>query len=148
MAAEQFGNGDNMTGMAESTHHQKLKPGSARNFGLVFASAFAVIGLWPLLYGDGPRLWFSVAAVAFFVAALAIPKALAPLNLLWFRFGLLLGRIVSPIIMSLVFALAVVPTGLILRLLGKDILDLKIDPDRDTYWERRTSAPGSMTNQY
>ena len=137
-----------MTGLAESTNHQKLKPGSDRSFGLVFATAFAVICLWPLIHGGEVRLWAAVVAAACLVVALLIPKTLAPLNLLWFRFGLLLGHIVSPVIMSLVFALAVVPTGLAMRMMGKDILDLEIDADRDTYWERRTTAPGSMKNQY
>ena len=130
------------------TTKQKLKPGSDRSFGLVFASAFTVIALWPLLHGGEPRYWAFFVVAAFLVTALATPRVLAPLNRLWFCFGLLLGHIVSPIIMTLVFAIAVVPTGLILKMWRKDILGLAIDPDRETYWERRDTPPGSMKNQY
>lgn len=130
------------------TGNQKLQPGSNRSFGLVFAVAFAVIALWPLLHGGELRVWAAIVGAAFLVVALVIPAILAPLNRVWFRFGLLLGHIVSPIVMALVFVLAVIPTGLILKLLRKDVLKLALEPDRETYWEPRMTPPGSMKNQY
>lgn len=129
--------------------HHTEKVGSERSFGLVFAVVFGVIGLWPLIGGHPVRIWSLAIAAVFLVLAFARPAVLRPLNLLWFRFGLLLGRIVSPIVMALIFYVAVVPTGLIMKLLGKDILRLRFDPDAGTYWIARENGPEtSMKNQF
>ena len=118
-----------------------VKPSSDRAFGLVFAAVFAVIALWPLLHDGGPRWWALAAAGAFAGLALAAPKVLAPANRLWHRFGLLLGRLVNPLVMGLLFYLVVTPTGLILRGFGKDFLRLAREPDAASYWIERT-PPG------
>lgn len=125
--------------------------GSERSFGLVFAVVFGVIGLWPLLKGEPLHLWALGAAAALLVLALAIPAALKPFNRLWFRFGLLLHKVMTPLIMGLMFFGAFMPTGLIMRALGKDILRLKFDPQAQSYWIERHPpgpAPESLRNQF
>ena len=128
-----------------------VKQGSDRSFGLVFATVFAIVGLWPLIDGAGPRWWALAMALAFVLAAAAVPRTLAPLNRLWQRFGLLLNRIVSPLALALVFYLAVTPTGLIMRALGKDPLRLWRDAHAASYWIPRDPpgpAPDGMPRQF
>lgn len=131
--------------------HAEVRMGSERAFGLVFAVVFALIGLLPVLGARAPHYGWLAAAATFLAVALAAPGLLAPLNRLWFRFGLLLHRIVNPLIMGLLFYLVVTPTGLVMRLLGKDILHLKADPRATSYWTRR-EPPGpardSFKNQF
>lgn len=125
--------------------------GSERSFGLVFVVVFAVIGFWPLLKGEPLRLWALGAAAVLLVLALAVPAALKPFNRLWFRFGLLLHKVMTPLIMGLMFFGAFMPTGLIMRALGKDILRLKFDPQAQSYWIERHPpgpAPESLRNQF
>jgi hypothetical protein len=129
----------------------EVKSSSNRQFGLVFAVVFALIAAWPLLHGRAPR-WGSVAVAGIFlVLALVAPDALAPLNRLWFRLGLLLHGVVSPVVLGLVFFSTVTPIGWVLRLLGKDPLRRRIEPAATTYWIERT-PPGpsgdSMPRQF
>ena len=129
----------------------EVKQSSDRAFGLVFAAVFVLIALWPLLDGAGPRWWALAVAGAFALLALAAPRVLAPANRLWHRFGLLLGRLVNPLVMGLLFYLVVTPTGLILRAFGKDPLRLGRDPDAASYWIERipTGPEGSgMPRQF
>lgn len=134
----------------EAQTHSNIDVGSDRGFGFVFAAVFAVISLWPLTGGGGVRIWAIAIAALFVAAALVRPKILRPLNRLWFRFGLLLGHIVSPIVMAVVFFVAVTPTALIMRAFGKDLLRLKFDPDAESYWIRRADDEpmGSMKDQF
>jgi Saxitoxin biosynthesis operon protein SxtJ len=128
-----------------------VKPGSDRQFGLVFAGVFTVIGLLPLLGGNSLRWWALGLAVAFLVVALVHARLLRPFNRIWFRFGLLLHAVVSPVVMGLMFFVAVTPVGLIMRALGKDVLRLRFDADAPSYWiERSPPGPalGSMKNQF
>ena len=128
-----------------------VKPSSDRAFGLVFAMVFALIALWPLLDDAPPRWWALAVAGGFACLALAAPKLLAPANRLWSGFGLLLGRVVNPLVMGLLFYLVVTPTGLIMRAFGKDPLRLARDPDAASYWIERTPpgpAPGGMPRQF
>ena len=146
-----------MAELGYSTHmHEELKSrtkikiGSDRSFGLTFAVLFLLVGMWPWVFHGGPvRLWALGVAIAFIAAALAAPRLLAPLNKIWFRFGLLLHRVVNPIVMGMIFSCAVVPTAmLILRLRGKDLFRLKLDPDSASYWIHRDPlAPNSMSKQ-
>lgn len=131
----------------ESFAREETTEGSSnRSFGVVFTVVFAVIGLWPLIAGGAVRLWSLIAAVVFLLAALARPQVLAPLNRLWTRFGLLLQRITNPLIMGLVFYLAVTPTALVMRALGKDLLHRRIDRSAKTYWiDRRPPGPEPET---
>lgn len=133
------------------TRQEDVKVGSERAFGFVFAAVFAIIALWPLLGGGAPR-WWSVAVSALFVmAALVAPGLLKPLNKLWFQFGLLLHKIVNPLIMGLLFFLTVTPIALIMRIAGKDPLRLKFDAEAKSYWIERDPPgpePETMRNQF
>lgn len=129
----------------------EVRAGSARTFGLVFAAVFTMIGCWPLTGGGEPRIWALAVAVVFGIASLTVPRVLAPLNRLWFRFGMALHRIVSPIILGLLFYLSVFPTALLLRLFGKDLLRLRFEPDAKSYWIAREPPgphPETMKNQF
>jgi hypothetical protein len=133
------------------TREQHVEGSSDRNFGLVFAGVSLLIGIWPLFHGRMPRWWaFGVAAV-FTLAALAKPGLLAGLNRLWTKLGVLLGKIVSPIALGVLFYGVLTPVGAVIRLTGKDPLRLKLDPGADSYWIPREPPgppPDSMTNQF
>jgi len=135
----------------ELSREQQIEGSSDRSFGLVFAGAFLLIAVWPLLHGATPRWWaFGVAAV-FGGIALLKPALLAPLNRLWMKLGILLGRVVSPIALGILFYGVITPIGAIVRLAGTDPLRLKRDPTADSYWIPRKPPgppPDSMTNQY
>ena len=125
--------------------------GSDRSFGIVIAAALALMSLLNWWHDGHSWPWTGGIAVLFLAAALFYPAALKPLNRLWLKFGLLLHKVVNPIIMALVFFGTVLPTGLIMRALGKDPLRLKRQPDANSYWiERRPPgpAPESMKDQF
>jgi predicted membrane metal-binding protein len=131
--------------------HEEVRGSSNRSFGIVFAIVFALIGLLPLAFGGHARLWSLAVGAAFLLVALAAPSVLAPLNRLWLRFGLLLHRIVSPLILGIMFYLVVTPTGLLMRALGKDLLRLKFDRQRASYWIERVPPgppPESIKDQF
>jgi len=139
------------TALDPKTKERDAGPGSERTFGLVFAGLFVIIGCRPLLSGETPHWWALALAVAFAVAAFAAPAALKPLNWLWHRFGLLLHKIMSPLIMGAIFFLAVTPIALMMRLFGKDVLGLRRQGDAATYWIAREtpgSAPDAMKRQF
>lgn len=124
---------------------------SDRSFGIVFAAVFAVIGLLPLVFGGGVRLWSLSVGAAFLAIALAVPSLLAPLNRIWLRFGLLLHRIVSPLVLGIMFFLVITPMGLVMRALGKDLLRLKSDKGLSSYWIERVPPgppPESLKDQF
>ncbi|MBX3703137.1 MAG: hypothetical protein KF822_05135 [Steroidobacteraceae bacterium] len=134
-----------------TAHASGPEGGSNRAFGIVFAVVFAIIAAWPLMKGGPVRLWAAAIAAIFLLLALALPRVLAPLNRLWMAFGLLLGRIVSPIMLFLVYVIAVVPTGLIMRMFGKDPLHRRFDPAATSYWVHRVppgKPDGTMTRQF
>ena len=141
--------------MADNSNKNRDKDdvqmGSNRSFGIVFAIVFLIIALWPLM-GDGDiRLWSAAISAAFLAIAFIAPKILQPLNVLWFKFGLILHKIVSPIMMGLVYVLTVLPIGLILRILNKNSLHLKRQDDIESYWiNRETPGPNaeSFKNQF
>jgi hypothetical protein len=123
---------------------------SDRSFGLVFTIAFLMFGLLPLRHGRQVRVWWLVLSVAMLMVTLARPSILHHPNLIWTRCGKLLGRIVNPVMTALLFYLVFTPAAVILRLMGKDLLGLAIDPQAVTYWSQRgQSGPeSSMTNQF
>ncbi|CAA7621840.1 SxtJ family membrane protein [Magnetospirillum sp. UT-4] len=132
-------------------HAAPVQMGSERSFGIVFAVVFTVIGLWPLT-GDGEmRLWALGAAAGFLAVALVLPRALKPLNILWFKFGLVLHHVVTPLVMGLLFFVTVTPIGLLMRATGKDPMRLERDPAAPSYWIERAPpgpAPETMTRQF
>ena len=130
-----------------------VKVGSERTFGYVFAGVFSIVGGAKAWSGHDPAwvgAWFAAAAIVLFLA-LAAPSLLRPFNLVWFKFGLLLHRVVSPVVMGLMFFVVITPTGLAMRALGKRPLNLRFEPDLETYWIARTPPgppPSSMTQQF
>ena len=114
---------------------------SNRTFGLVFAGVFLLIGVAPLIFAGAVRAWSLLISAAFGILALMAPAVLAPLNRLWTKFGLLLHKIVSPIVLGIMFYLVITPMGAVMRLLGKDPLRLRGNRDAVTYWIER-SPPG------
>ena len=126
----------------------KIQIGSNRSFGIVFFIVFLIISLWPLLNSNGEiRVWAFTISVIFLVLGIFNSKLLNPLNRLWFKFGILLGNIISPIVMGLIFFIVVTPTALLLKLFGKDILSLKKNKN-NTYWKKKSEYDTSMKNQF
>ncbi|MDA0306585.1 MAG: SxtJ family membrane protein [Proteobacteria bacterium] len=128
-----------------------VRAGSERAFGIVFAVVFTIIGLWPLLDGEPFRIWALAIAGIFLSAGLLLPVVLKPLNRAWFLFGQVLHKIVNPLIMGLLFFLTIIPIALMMRVVGKDPLQRKFDPDAETYWIKRDPpgpAPDSMRQQF
>ena len=126
----------------------KIKISSNRSFGLVFFVVFLIIALWPLKSGEEFRLWSLVLSIIFFILGIFNSRLLAPLNRLWFKFGIFLGTIVSPIVMGIVFFLVVTPTGLFMRFLGKDLLKTSKVKSTSTYWIKRDKKHGTMKKQF
>ncbi len=125
---------------------EDIQGSSDRSFGIVMAVVFAIIGGWPLLSEGSPRWWALIAAALFCGLAVLHPALLAPLNRLWFRFGLLLNKITSPLIMGLLFYGVMTPYAYVLRWLGRDLLRLRLDPSAASYWiERKPPGPAPET---
>ena len=124
-----------------------IKISSNKSFGIVFFIVFILISLYPLLNGQEIRLWALIISAVFLILGLLKSKLLTPLNKLWFRFGIFLGKIISPIIMGFIFFLVVTPIGLIMRLLGKDVLNLKYNKER-SYWIEKDGPKSKMKNQF
>ena len=125
----------------------KITVGSNKSFGIVFCIFFLIVGLYPLINADGIRIWSIILSIIFLILGLSNSRFLTPLNILWFKFGIFLGKFVSPIIMGLVFFLVVTPTGIIMRLLKKDLLKLKKNKLK-TYWINRSETKSDMKNQF
>lgn len=133
------------------TAHESIRTSSNRTFGLVFAVVFVVLAALPLFTGAPPRWWALAAAGVLLCLALAAPQFLAPLNRVWTRFGLLLHRVVNPLILGVLFFLVVTPTGWIMRAFRKRPLALERDPGLTSYWVMRDPAgpePESMKRQF
>ena len=124
-----------------------IKISSNRSFGIVFFIVFFVIAVYPLLNHGELRLWSLTISLMFLILGIINSKILLPLNKLWFRFGILLGKIVSPIIMGIIFFLVVTPIGLIMRLFNKDLLKLKYN-NHQTYWIKKTDTNNRMNKQF
>lgn len=130
---------------------RKVILGSNRKFGLSFGVIFALMGLWPLFHHHSPRWGFLIASVIAAAVALVRPTLLTPLNRAWFKLGLLLNRIVNPVIMGLMFFAAVTPLGWLMRRTGSDLLGLKMKPNAVSYWvvrEPPVSGRDAMTKQF
>ena len=120
---------------------------SNRSFGIVFFLIFFLIAIYPLLNSNDIRIWSLIISLIFLILGLINSKILTPLNRIWFKFGIILGKIFSPLVMSLIFFLVVTPIGLIMRILRKDILNLKFNK-KDSYWIDVKSPKSTMKNQY
>jgi hypothetical protein len=129
------------------TRDSTVQGPSDRNFGFVFTVVFLVIGLAPLAFGHALHVWSLVVAAAFGTVSVVAPGLLAPFNRLWARFGLLLHKIVSPIVLGIMFFVVITPMGVVMRLFGKDPLRLRIDRGASTYWIGRT-PPGPPADSF
>ncbi len=124
-----------------------VKISSNRSFGVVFFIVFLLIALYPVINNEEIRVWSLIVSLIFLVLGLLNSKILNPLNQIWFKFGILLGRIISPFIMAIIFFFVVTPIGLIMRTLGKDILNLRYNTKK-TYWIEKTGPKSKMKNQF
>ena len=125
----------------------EVKLSSNRSFGVVFFIVFLLIGLYPLLKGNDLRIWSLIISFIFLALGLINSKILTPLNRLWFKFGLLLGKIISPLVMGIIFFVVVTPIGIIMRLLKKDLLNLKYNK-KESYWIEKSGPKSKMKNQF
>ena len=125
-----------------------IKMGSNRSFGLVFFVVFLILGLWPVKSGGEINILLILVSLVFLFLAITKSKFLTPFNKLWFKFGIKLGAIIAPIVMSVVFFLVVTPIGIIMKIIGKDLINKKIYKDTKTYWINRKKAIGSMKRQF
>ena len=123
------------------------KISSNRSFGILFSIVFAAIAFWPLLNLGDIRVWSVIVSSIFLLLGLINSKLLYPLNLLWVKFGELIGKIVAPLVMALIFFIILTPIGLFLRLIGKDLLNIKLNQNK-TYWIKRDKEPGPMKRQF
>ena len=124
-----------------------IKISSNRSFGIVFFIVFLIIALYPLTHNEEIRIWSSIISFIFLVLGLLNSKILTPLNKLWFKFGILLSKIISPLIMGIIFFLVVTPIGLLMRILGKDLLNLKYN-NNQSYWVEKNGPKSRMKNQF
>jgi len=127
--------------------NDEVKIGSNRSFGIVFFVFFLLISLYPLLHGADAKLWLLIVSVIFLFLGLINSRILTPLNKIWFKIGIILGKIVSPIIMGIIYFLIVTPIGLIMKLFGKDLLNLKYE-NKNSYWIEKAGPKSKMKNQF
>ena len=124
-----------------------IKISSNRSFGIVFFIVFLLIALYPLIYSGEIRVWSAIISLILLVLGLLNSKILTPLNKLWFKFGIFLSKIISPLIMGIIFFLVVTPIGLTMRIFGKDVLNLKYNKNQ-SYWIEKKGPKSKMKNQF
>ena len=118
-----------------------------KNFGLTFFLVFLIVSIWPLLYNEQIRIWSLIVGIIFLCLGLLNSKILTPLNVIWFKFGIILGKIVSPIVMSIIFFFIVTPISIIMKIFGKDLLSLKYNKQK-SYWIKKDGPKSKMKNQF
>ena len=126
---------------------EDIKISSNRSFGIVFFVFFVIVAIYPLINNGELRIWSLVISLIFLILGLINSKLLTPLNKLWFKFGIFLGKLISPIIMGIIFFFVVTPIGLILRIFGKDVLNLKKN-NANSYWIKKNGPISKMRNQF
>ena len=126
---------------------ENIKISSNKSFGIVFFFVFFIIGLYPILSTGEIRVWSLVISIIFLYLGLNNSKILTPFNKVWYMFGIFLGKIISPIIMAIIFFLVVTPTGLLMRLIKKDLIGLKFNKEK-TYWIDKKGPKSKMKNQF
>ena len=124
-----------------------IKIGSNKSFGIVFFFVFLIVGIYPILKGNEPHYWSIIISVIFLILGLLNSIYLTPLNKLWFKFGILLGQIISPIVMGIVFFIVVTPIALFMKILNKDVLKLNKN-NKKTYWIEYKNKSSRMKNQF
>tara|TARA_Y100000817_G_C16621288_1_gene439685 strand:+ start:302 stop:685 length:384 start_codon:yes stop_codon:yes gene_type:complete len=125
----------------------KIKISSNRSFGIVFFIVFFLIAIYPLVNQEGIRYWSILISIIFLILGLFNSRILTPLNRLWFKFGIFLGKIVTPLIMMIIFFLVVTPIGLLMRIIKKDLINLKFNTNK-SYWISKEGPKSKMKNQF
>ena len=131
----------------DSKFDNNIKISSNQSFGIVFFVVFLIIALYPMTNGEDIRIWSLIISFILIILGLLNSKILTPFNKLWFKFGILMGKIVSPLIMGVIFFFVVTPIGLIIRILGKDVLNLKKNKNK-SYWIEKNGPKSKMKNQF
>ena len=121
---------------------------SNKSFGLLFFVVFLILALWPLKNGSNINLYFTISSIIFLILGLINSKLLSPLNKSWIKLGEILGMIIAPIVMALVYFVILTPVSFIVRIFGKDLLSLKLLKEKETYWIERKKSLGSMKKQF
>tara|TARA_B110000858_G_C17594462_1_gene377216 strand:+ start:115 stop:519 length:405 start_codon:yes stop_codon:yes gene_type:complete len=134
--------------MSEASQNIPTEKPSEKSFGVLFSLVFLSISMYPLIASKYINIWALIVSIGFLLLAYLAPKVLIFPNKLWFKFGLLLGSIIAPIVMAIIYFITVVPTGIVMRLLGKDLLNQKLDINAKSYWIERTDSIGPMKNQF
>ena len=124
------------------------KKSSNKSFGILFFVVFLGLGLWPLTNDNNPNIYLIIISTIFLILGLLNSKLLSPLNSFWIKFGELLGKIIAPMVMAIIYFLILTPISLIVRLFGKDLLGLKFSKQLKTYWIKRKKDLGSMNKQF
>ena len=130
------------------SRRSRIKISSNRSFGLVFFFVFLIISFWPLIDEGQIRIWAAIISVVFLILGLINSKLLTPLNKLWFKFGMILGAVIAPIVMGIIFFLVVTPIGLLMNIMGKDLLKKSYDKKKETYWIKRGKSVSTMKQQF
>ncbi len=125
----------------------KVKISSNRSFGIVFFLVFLIVCVWPIINGDNIRIWSLILSLIFLILGIFNSNLLTPLNKLWFKFGIFLGNIISPIVMGIIYFVVVTPVALLLKVFGKDVLSLK-KTKKYSYWKNKEKYNSSMKNQF
>tara|TARA_B110000263_G_scaffold165883_1_gene144427 strand:+ start:153 stop:536 length:384 start_codon:yes stop_codon:yes gene_type:complete len=125
----------------------RIKIGSNRSFGIVFSVVFLLISIYPLINDENIRYWSLLISLIFLILGILNSRILTSLNIIWFKFGLFLGKIFAPLIMGIIFFLIVTPIGLIMKFFKKDLLNLKFNKDK-SYWIKKTGPKSKMKNQF
>jgi predicted membrane protein len=127
--------------------NSNIKIGTNKSFGIVFFVFFLIVSIFPLLNDGDIRVWSLIISIIFLILGILNSKILTPLNQIWFKFGILLGRFVSPVVMGIIFFAIVTPTSVIMRVLQKNLLNLK-KGNKKTYWIERSKIKSKMKNQF
>ena len=127
--------------------NNEIKISSNKSFGIVFAIVFFLIGLWPIIKSNDIRIWSLILSIIFLILGLMNSSILTPLNKIWFRFGIFLGNFIAPVVMGIIFFFVVTPIGLIMRLLGRDLIKLKKN-NENSYWIEKKDTESSMRKQF
>ena len=130
------------------TQKSKIKISSNKSFGIVFFIAFLIFGLWSLINFEPIRYWSLVISLIFLILGLLNSKILSPLNMMWSKLGIVLGVVIAPIVMGIVFFAVVTPIGLLMRIFNKDVLSKKYDKEKESYWIKRDKNFNSMKKQF
>ena len=124
------------------------KKSSNKSFGILFFVVFLGLGIWPLTNDNNPNIYLIIISIIFLILGLLNSKLLSPLNSFWIKFGELLGKIIAPVVMAIIYFLILTPISLMVRLFGKDLLGLKFSKQLKTYWIKRKKDLGSMDKQF